>query len=71
MVWTDSWPSIAGAGCDVICVGVGEEQTQKVLGLQGLRGVDRQVGLARWTQWLRVIKCGTHGGKKRKTKSWT
>jgi hypothetical protein len=25
MVWTDSWPSIAGAGCDLICVGAGEE----------------------------------------------
>jgi hypothetical protein len=32
MVWTDSWPSIAGAGC----VGVGEERARKVLALQGL-----------------------------------
>jgi hypothetical protein len=30
MVWTDSWPSIASAGCDLICVGTGEEQTRKV-----------------------------------------
>jgi hypothetical protein len=30
-VWTDSWPSIASSGCDLICVGVGEEQAQKVL----------------------------------------
>jgi hypothetical protein len=26
IVWTDSWPSIVGAGCDLTGVGVGEEQ---------------------------------------------
>jgi hypothetical protein len=25
-VWTDSWLSIAGAGCDLTGVGAGEEQ---------------------------------------------
>jgi hypothetical protein len=25
MVWTDSWPSIAGAGYGLICVGASEE----------------------------------------------
>jgi hypothetical protein len=25
VVWTDSWASIAGAGCGLICVGAGEE----------------------------------------------
>jgi hypothetical protein len=25
MVWTDSWPSIVGAGCGLICVDAGEE----------------------------------------------
>jgi hypothetical protein len=29
-VWTDSWPSITGAGCSLIC-GAGEERTRKVL----------------------------------------
>jgi hypothetical protein len=53
MVWIDSWPSITGAGCDLICVGASEEQTRKVLALQGLRGVERQVGLARWTWFER------------------
>jgi hypothetical protein len=33
MVWTDSWLSIAGAGCSLICVGAGEEWAQKVLAL--------------------------------------
>jgi hypothetical protein len=31
IVWTDSWLSIAGAGCGLIDVGVGEEQVQKVV----------------------------------------
>jgi hypothetical protein len=36
MVWTDSWPSIAGAGCVLICVGAGEEWAWKVYALRGL-----------------------------------
>jgi hypothetical protein len=51
-VWTDSWLSIAGAGCSLICVGAGEEWAQKVYALRGLRGVERQVGLTRGTRWL-------------------
>jgi hypothetical protein len=50
-VWTDSWPSIAGAGCNLICVGAGEEWARKVYALRGLRGVERQVGLTRGTRW--------------------
>jgi hypothetical protein len=30
-MWTDSWLSIAGAGCDLISVGAGEEQARKVV----------------------------------------
>jgi hypothetical protein len=71
MVWTDSWLSIAGVGCDLICVGAGEEQARKVLALRGLWGVERQVGSAWWTRWPNKIKCGPHGGKKSKVKSWT
>jgi hypothetical protein len=51
VVWTDSWPSIAGAGCGLICVGASEERARKVLAMRGLRGVESQVGLARWTRW--------------------
>jgi hypothetical protein len=50
-VWTDSWLSIAGVGCGLICIGAGEEQARKVLALHGLQGVERQVGSARGTQW--------------------
>jgi hypothetical protein len=46
-----SWPSIAGAGCGLICDGAGEEWMRKVYALQGLRGVERQVGLIQGTQW--------------------
>jgi hypothetical protein len=29
VVWINSWPSIAGAGCGLICVGAGEEWERK------------------------------------------
>jgi hypothetical protein len=48
VVWTDSWPSIAGAGCGLICVDVGKEQARKVYA-SGPPGVERQVGLVRGT----------------------
>jgi hypothetical protein len=51
VVWTDSWPSIAGAGCSLICVGAGEEWAQKVYALRCFRGVEIQVGLTRGTRW--------------------
>jgi hypothetical protein len=51
VVWTDSWLSIAGAGCGLICIGAGEEWARKVYALRGLRGVERQVGLTRGTRW--------------------
>jgi hypothetical protein len=50
-VWTNSWPSIACAGCGLICVGAGEEWVRKVYALRGLRGVERQVGLTGGTRW--------------------
>jgi hypothetical protein len=31
VVWTDSWLSITGAGCDLTSVGVGEGQAGKVV----------------------------------------
>jgi hypothetical protein len=51
VVWTDSWPSIAGASCGLICVGASEEWVRKVYALRGLRGVERKVGLTRGTRW--------------------
>jgi hypothetical protein len=57
-MWTDSWSSIAGAGCGLICVGAGEEWARKVYALRGLRGVERQVGLTRGTRWLARSSAG-------------
>jgi hypothetical protein len=51
VVWTDSWSSIASAGCGLICIGAGEESARKVYALRGLRGVERQVGLTQGTRW--------------------
>jgi hypothetical protein len=31
VVWTDSWLSIAGAGCNLTSVGADEEQVRKVV----------------------------------------
>jgi hypothetical protein len=31
VVWTDSWLSIAGAGCGLTGVGAGEEKARKVV----------------------------------------
>jgi hypothetical protein len=31
VVWTDSWLSIVGAGCDLTGVGAGKEQVRKVM----------------------------------------
>jgi hypothetical protein len=51
MVWIDSWLSIVGAGCGLIRVCSREEWASKVYALQGLQGVERQVGSARGTRW--------------------
>jgi hypothetical protein len=51
VVWSDSWPSIVGAGCDLVCGGAGEEWVRKFYALRGHRGVERQVGLTRGTRW--------------------
>jgi hypothetical protein len=58
MVWTDSWPSIASAGCGLICIGAGEERAWKVYALHGLRGVERQVGSAWGTRWPAGLSVG-------------
>jgi hypothetical protein len=63
-VWTDSWPSIAGAGCGLICIGTGEEWARKVYALRGFRGVERQVGLTRGTRWPAGSSAGSMVARK-------
>jgi hypothetical protein len=42
VVWTDSWLSIAGAGCGLTGAGAGEEQTRNVDAGEASRcGVDK------------------------------
>jgi hypothetical protein len=41
IVWTDSWLSIAGAGCDLMGVGACEEQAQKVVAEASKCGEDK------------------------------
>jgi hypothetical protein len=61
-----SWLSIAGAGCDLIGVGAGEEQLRKVY-VRGPPGVEQTCGpgLRGW------VAGRTHDGKNNKTKSCT
>jgi hypothetical protein len=48
-VWTDSWLSIAGAGCGLTSVGAGEEQARKVVVREASRcGQQSQVRAAWW-----------------------
>jgi hypothetical protein len=37
VVWTNSWLSIAGAGCGLTGVGAGEEQERKVVASEASR----------------------------------
>jgi hypothetical protein len=67
-MWTDSWPSIAGAGCGLICVGAGEEWARTVYALRGLREVETSRSDSR-DPVDSEVKCGPHGGEKSKTKS--
>jgi hypothetical protein len=42
-VWTNSWLSIAGAGCGLTSVGAGEEQARKVVADEASRcGEDKK-----------------------------
>jgi hypothetical protein len=70
VVWTDSWPSIACAGCGLICVGAGEEWARKVYTLWGLRGVERQVGSARGTRWPAGSSVGCMVARKTRWSRW-
>jgi hypothetical protein len=42
VVWTDSWPSIAGASCSLICVGADEDKRERSMTC-GVEGHDRSL----------------------------
>jgi hypothetical protein len=58
VVWTDSWLSIAGVGCGLTGVGVGEKQAQKVVTGEASRR-RRQVGLVWGTRWPAESSAGS------------
>jgi hypothetical protein len=69
-VWTNSWLSIAGAGCGLTGVGAGEEQARKVLPVRP-PGVEKTSRLGSRDPVASGVKCGPHGGKNNKMKLWT
>jgi hypothetical protein len=69
-VWTDSWLSIVGVGCDLTGVGAGEEQARKVV-TGDAPGVEKTSRLGSRDPVASGVKCGPHGGKNSKMKSWT
>jgi hypothetical protein len=70
VVCTDSWLSIAGAGCGLTGVGAGEEQARKVVAGEA-SSVEKTSRLGSRDPVAREDKCGPHGGKNSGTKSWT
>jgi hypothetical protein len=70
VVWTDSWLSIAGAGCGLTRVGAGEEQARKVLPVRP-PGVEKTSRLRSRDPVAGGVKCRPHGNKNDKMKSWT
>jgi hypothetical protein len=70
-VRTDSWLSIAGAGCSLTSVGAGEGQARKVVAGEASRCVEKTSRLRSRDPVASGVKCGPHGGMNSKMKSWT
>jgi hypothetical protein len=69
--WTDSWPSIVGVGCGLVCVGAGEEQARKVFSLEGPPRDGETSRLGPRDPVDSETRCGPHGSDTSKKKSWT
>jgi hypothetical protein len=70
VVWTDSWLSIAGAGCGLTGVGASEEQARKASPVRP-PGVEKTSRLHSRDPVASGVKCGPHGDMNSKMKSWT
>jgi hypothetical protein len=68
-VWTDSWLSIAGAGCGLTGVGSGEDKRERS-SLVRPPGVEKTSRLRSRDPVASGVKCGPHGGMNSKMKSW-
>jgi hypothetical protein len=69
-VWIDSWPSIAGAGCDLTGVGQVKNKRERSSPVRPL-GVEMTSRLRSRDSVDSGVKCGPHGGMNSKMKSWT
>jgi hypothetical protein len=69
-VWTDSWLSIAGAGCGLTGVDAGEEQARKDVAGEA-SSVEKTSRIRSRDPVASGAKCGPHGGMNSKMKSWT
>jgi hypothetical protein len=69
-VWTDSWLSIAGAGCGLTGVGAGEEKRERSSSMRP-PGVEKTSRLRSRDPMANRVKFGPHGGTNSKMKSWT
>jgi hypothetical protein len=67
-VWTDSWLTIAGAGCGLTRVGADEEQERKVIAGEA-SSCEKTSRLRSKDPVASGVKCGPHGGKNSKMKS--
>jgi hypothetical protein len=61
-VWTDSWLSIAGAGCGLTCVGAGEDKRERSLPVRP-PDVEKTSRLDSRDPVSIGVKCTPHGGK--------
>jgi hypothetical protein len=66
-VWTDSWLSIAGAGCGLTRVGVVKNKRERSSPVRP-PGVEKTSSLRSRDPVARGVKCGPHGGKNSKMK---
>jgi hypothetical protein len=68
VVSMNSWPSIAGVGCGLVCIGAGEEQARKVYACVA-SGSGETSRLGSRDPVADRTKCKPHAGKKSKMKS--
>jgi hypothetical protein len=69
IVWTDSGLSIAGAGCDLTSLVQVKNKCERSLPMRP-PGVEKTSRLGSRDLVANRVKCGPHGGKNGKMKSW-
>jgi hypothetical protein len=70
VVWTDSWQSITSAGCGLTGIGAVKNKCERSLPVRP-PGVEKTSRPRSRDPVASGVKCGPHGGKIGKMKSWT